>query len=307
VSAIKRFASKYLVGGLSSALLLIGCGGSDSPAPTVAPDLPTTVLAAGDIADCPNGVASPSAVATANLVAQFPDTPLLILGDLAYHNGNTQEFNGCYALTWGKFMDRSFPSPGNHEYVTPNAAGYFDYFGSRAGPDRRGYYSASIGKWRVFSLNSNVPMDAASPQAAWFKSEMTSSTQPKCTIAIWHHPPYSSSERGANLPARDLWKMVVDSGVDIVLNGHEHLYERFAPMDREGVAAPESNGTRLFVVGSGGYSGLYKFAAVTPTSEVRYNASHGIMKLSLYAEKYEWEFLPTAAGVVGDKGSGTCR
>jgi acid phosphatase type 7 len=289
------------------ALFLAGCGGSDAPTPEIAKEVPTTVLTAGDIADCVNGVASASAIATANLVAQYPDVPLLILGDLAYSVGSAPEFNNCFALTWGKFRDRSFPTPGNHEYGTANAAGYFDYFGPRAGPDRRGYYSADIGKWRVYSLNSNVAMDATSPQALWFKSEIASATTPKCTIAIWHHPPYTSSVRAATVGARDLWKMVVDAGVDLVLNGHEHHYERFAPMDRDGRVAAETAGTRLFTVGSGGHSVLYEFGAISPTSEVRYNASHGVMKLSLYAEKYEWEFLPTAAGVVGDKGSGTCR
>jgi acid phosphatase type 7 len=291
----------------AAAALLVACGGGDSPPPEVAKEVPTTVLAGGDIADCPNGTASSSAIATANIVAQYPDAPLLVLGDLAYFVGSAQEFNNCYALTWGKFRDRSLPTPGNHEYGTANAAGYFDYFGLRAGPDRRGYYSADIGKWRVYSLNSNVAMDAASPQALWFKSEIAAATTPKCAIAIWHHPPYSSSVRGATIGSRDLWKMVVDAGVDVVFNGHEHLYERFAPMDREGRATAETVGTRLFTVGSGGYSVLYEFAAISPNSEVRYNASHGVMKLSLYAEKYEWEFLPTAAGVVGDKGSGTCR
>jgi acid phosphatase type 7 len=296
------------VTGASLALSFASCGGSDSPVPEVVQDSPVTVLAAGDIADCTNGVAAPSAIATANLVAQYPGVPILALGDLAYYTGSAQEFNSCYALTWGKFLDRTYPAPGNHEYGTANAAGYFDYFGARSGPDRRGYYSADVGKWRIYSLNSNIAMDAASPQAQWFKSEIASAAAPKCSIAFWHHPPYSSSVRGSNVASRDLWKMVVDAGVDVVLNGHEHLYERFSPMDREGAAAAsEALGARLFTIGSGGMSLLYQFATVIPTSEVRYNASHGIMKFTLYANKYEWEFLPTAAGVVGDRGSGVCR
>ena len=229
----------------ATGLSLFGClggGTANSADPSTAE--PATILAVGDIAQCGALPAADSAAArTAAVVdGQAPDLPLLLLGDLVYNSGTLAEYLNCYAPTYGKFMARSFPAPGNHDYGVPAGDDYFTYFGTRAGPGKRGYYSFDVGSWHIVSLNSNIDMAKGSAQEAWLRADLAAASSRKCTLAYWHHPRFSSSSTHGDDPrSSDIWRVLLEFGADVVLVGHDHTYERFAPQDADANADPQRN------------------------------------------------------------------
>ena len=258
---------------------------------------PVTLSGAGDIAKCPG-----QAGATAHLLATIPGT-IFTLGDNVYPDGNAAMYSSCYGPTWGRFRSRTRPSPGNHDYLTAAATPYFNYFGSLAGPRGRGYYSYDLGAWHIVSLNSEVAAYAGSAQERWLRQDL--STNPKrCTLAYWHKPLFSSGGMGASIGMRALWKALYDRGTDVVLNGHDHDYERFAPQTPTG-SANATNGIRAFVVGTGG-APLLPFKSTVANSRFRYNKSHGVLRLTLSDGSYAWKFI-TVSGVVVDAGQSSCH
>ncbi|HYD96635.1 MAG TPA: metallophosphoesterase [Noviherbaspirillum sp.] len=268
-----------------------------------------TVFAAGDIAECKtirpedSGAAKTAALIEAGLAAD-PGAAVLTLGDNTYPVGLLGEFTDCYEPTWGRFKARTFPSPGNHDYYTPRADGYYSYFGAAAGPDRRGYYSFKLGSWHVISLNSYLKPDAHRAQLAWLKDELARN-RARCTLAYWHHPVFSSGGHGNDARMLEAWKMLYEAGADLVLASHDHDYERFAPQDAQG-RHDEERGIRSFVVGTGG-------AKLTPlrfrklNSDVSDNSTLGVLKLVLKDAGYEWEFLAVEKASFSDAGVALCH
>lgn len=225
-------------------------------------------------------------------------------GDNAYMDGSLKNFAECYEPNWGRHKNRTYPSPGNHEYHTSGAAGYFQYYGSRAGPPGLGYYSFNLGNWHIVSLNSNVARAAGSAQLTWLRTDLENNRR-LCTLAYWHHPLFSSGPNGPDGSMRDTWRLLHEFNVDVVMNGHEHLYERFAPQDPDG-QPDAARGIRQFTVGTGG-AVLYGLAVRRPNSEALISA-YGVLKLTLRASDYQWQFIPTSgSGSAGDAGTDRCR
>jgi acid phosphatase type 7 len=265
---------------------------------------PVVVLAAGDIAYCPSGAAASNAAQTAAALRRVPGVPVLTLGDNAYAEGTPAEFAGCFDPTWGVEKTRLRPSPGNHDYLTPDAAGYFGYFGSAAGPPGRGYYSFDVGDWHIISLNSNIDASAGSAQELWLRADLAATSR-RCKLAYWHHPVFTSSPRGDNPKMKDIWQALSDFRATIILTGHEHNYERFAKQTATGVADP-AGGIRQFIVGTGGL-GMTPMPVPKPNSELRNPLNFGVLKLTLASGSYAWEFLPAVEGVIVDSGSASCN
>ena len=296
-------------------LAWVSCGCQSS---TIAPDAAkdiwrqqkgVTVYAAGDIAECKKlkpeySVAAKTAALIERGLEADSQARVLALGDLTYPIGAAEEFSGCYEPTWGRFKDRTYPAPGNHEYYTPEAIGYYGYFGDTAGPGHRGYYSVDIGSWHVVSLNSNLKPAQRKAQLDWLKNDLEQHRS-RCTLAFWHHPLYSSGRHGNNDWMADAWKLLMDYGTDLVLSGHDHDYERFAPQDEKG-NRDERHGMREFVVGTGG-ARLTPLRFLKPNSEVSSNFAHGVLKLTLKESGYEWEFLPLVVGELADRGAALCH
>jgi 3',5'-cyclic AMP phosphodiesterase CpdA len=261
------------------------------------------LIAAGDIASC----ASTGDEETARLVDRMRGT-VALLGDDAYESGSAEEFTRCYRPSWGRQKARTRPAPGNHDYLTPGASGYFGYFGSAAGDPSKGYYSYKLGRWHVIALNSNcsiVPCNAGSPQERWLRSDL-SSHRARCTLAYWHHPRFSSGQHG-DLPATaDFWRDLEAAGADVVLSGHDHDYERFVPVDADGRRDP-AHGITEFVVGTGGKNHYRMTRPAPPTSAVRNDTTFGVLKLTLRANNYSWQFVPVAGATFTDTGSASCH
>jgi hypothetical protein len=271
-----------------------------SPTPT-APGAPVLFVGAGDIGWCDDLTAARQ---TGAMMRRFGGIAFT-LGDNAYFEGSAQQYHDCYDPTWGAFKSYTYPAPGNHEYQSPAATPYYEYFGSNAGPFGQGWYSFEAGDWHVVSLNSNyrdgVGVRANSAQALWLAADLAAHRN-KCTLAYWHHPLFTSGPNGPNVDMRDIWTILYNAGVDVVLNGHDHLYERFGPQDPSGRPDPVK-GIRQFTVGTGG-AALYQIASLAANSE-RIISQHGIMKLTLSSDRYDWEFLPLAGS--GDAGSAACH
>jgi 3',5'-cyclic AMP phosphodiesterase CpdA len=264
------------------------------------------VVAAGDIAQCFDAPASASMAAKTAALVVPTDAFVATLGDNAYQSGTPVEFANCFHPTWGAFKDRIHPAPGNHDYYTPGAEGYFSYFGAQAGPDRRGYYSFDYGGWHFISLNSLSDASEQSAQYQWLASDLAASRGTLCTIAYWHFPVFNSGATyGGSAKMKPFFDALYSAGVEIVLSGHDHLYERFAPQNPNGVADP-ARGVRQFVVGTGGAE-LYKFGPPVPNSEVRIEGTHGVLRLTLGASGYSWQFLPVGGGGARDSGSDSCH
>ena len=227
---------------------------------------------------------------------------ILLAGDLAYDSGTLDEFRRCFDPSFGRFRSRIWAAPGNHDYMTPGAAGYFAYFGDRAGPDRSGHYALRIAGWQVLMLNSNVPMMRGSAQYEWVRRELTSAPA-RCAMAVWHHPFDSSGPNGPHPHQRDLWELLHDNNADVVVSGHDHLYERHAPMNPSMQADP-TRGIRLFISGGGG-APPYQRARAAIRSELMI-ATHGLLRLKLEPALYEWEYL-AANGNVLDRGLNICH
>jgi hypothetical protein len=278
--------------------------GQTSATPTATPSPEDPVLVgAGDIASCGSG----GDEQTAALLDTIPGT-VFTLGDNVYQSGTAKQFLQCYDPSWGRHKARTRPVAGNHDYRTQGAAGYFGYFGAAAGDPRTGYYSYDLGTWRVIVLNSNCRQvggcGPGSAQESWLRQDLESQPRP-CTVAMWHHPRFSSSEHGDDTDMRHLWKVLYDAGAEIVLAGHDHTYERFAPQNPAGELDRE-RGIRDFVVGTGGKS-HYAFERIDRESEVRNNTDFGVLKLTLRPSSYDWEFIPVAGGRFHDSGSGKCH
>jgi hypothetical protein len=258
------------------------------------------LIAAGDIGACD----SDGDEQTAKLVEGLPGT-VATLGDNAYENGGDNAFQHCYEPTWGRFKSRTRPSPGNHEYWTKEGAGYFRYFGTAAGPGTRGYYSYDLGAWHLISLNSNCDVIDCDPQVRWLRADLAAN-RTRCTLAYWHHPRFSSGLHGADRMTAPFWNELYEAGADVILNGHDHDYERFLPQNPEG-RPDQARGIREFVAGTGG-RGLYYFGPNRePTSQVRNRTTFGVLTLRLRPDGYDWRFAPVPGGTFSDAGSDTCH
>lgn len=259
----------------------------------------TSLVAAGDIAGC-WWVSDES---TARLLDHIGGT-VAALGDLAYQNGSEGDFRRCYGPTWGRHRARTRPAVGNHEYRTAEATPYFAYFGAAAGKPGEGWYSYDLEGWHVVALNSEVQMDSASPQLAWLRADLRAHPA-RCTLAYWHRPRFSSGRHGNSERVIDAFKVLYEGGVDVLLTGHDHLYERFGPQDPDARPDP-ARGVREFVVGTGG-APFYAFRPqLKPNSEAHENTVHGVLRLVFHPDSYDWEFVGTNAGF-SDKGHGVCH
>ncbi len=268
-----------------------------------------TLVGAGDIVGCSNLA---GAEATAKLIDAIPGT-VFAAGDLAYENGTYEEFQKCYGPTWGRFKARTRPTPGNHEYNGAPATGYFRYWDGRAGDPGKGYYSYDLGSWHIVVLNTNCGVAQlggcaeGSPQETWLKQDLAAHPN-TCTLAYGHHALFSSGlfpKHAEHPELRAFWQDLYDAHADLVLAGHEHSYERFAPQNPEGNPDPE-HGIREIVVGTGGRSHT-PLGYAKPNSEVRDDKTYGVLKLTLSPGKYRWEFLPTPGKPFRDSGEGSCH
>jgi len=275
------------------------------------------IAAAGDIACDPadlyfnggNGTATACRQrATSDLLVGGGYDAVLLLGDNQYLDGALAKYQAVFAPTWGRLGPLLRPAPGNHEYLTPGAAGYFDYFGPAAGERSRGYYSYDLGTWHVIALNSNCAdiggCGPGSLQLRWLVDDLASHPR-ACTLAYWHHPRFSSGQHGDDPTYDAFWQALYQAGADLVLTGHDHDYERFAPQDPSGQADAE-HGIREIVAGTGGRE-TRPFAAVRPNSEVRNAQDLGVLQLRLRSDGYDWRFLPAAGGTFTDAGSSGCH
>jgi hypothetical protein len=270
---------------------------------TSVPTSPPVLIGAGDVADC----SGQGDEATARLLRGTSGT-IFTTGDNAYEAGTASEFSNCYDPTWGRHKARTRPTPGNHEYKTPGASGYYGYFGKAAGDPEKGYYSYNLGGWHIVSLNAECEYVggcwANSPMVGWLEQDLASHPKP-CTLAYWHDPLFSSGEHGAAPKMKSSWDALYAAGAEVVLNGHDHDYERFAPQTPSGVA-DSAGGIREFVVGTGGRE-LRPFGDIVAHSEVRNADTFGVLKLTLHPNGYEWKFVPVAGESFTDSGKGNCH
>jgi Calcineurin-like phosphoesterase len=259
------------------------------------------VAAAGDIA--PPGT-SWGHRATSDRVLAIDPTVVLALGDNQYPSGTLSHFRRYYGSTWGRFKTRTRPSPGNHDYETAGAAGYFAYFGKLAKPAGRSYYSFDLGGWHLISLDSNLDIQAGSRQDRWLRADLAATTK-RCILAYWHHPRFTSgAHQGDNRWVGPFWNALYTARADVVLSSHEHNYERFARQDPAGRATPQ--GIRQFVVGTGG-AYLIGFAAPKPNSQVRSSSTWGVLVLTLHPSSYRWRFVSEDGDVVDRGGPVACH
>jgi hypothetical protein len=264
------------------------------------------VMAAGDIAcdNLPKTVTQCQQDATANLILQNNPDAVLALGDQQYPAGTLQLFNQYYDKSWGQFKDKTYPVIGNHEY-SDLQVGYFDYFGQKAGTKNEGFYSFDLGDWHLIALNSNcwaVPCRKDSVQYTWLQNDLDS-TQKKCVLAFWHHPLFSSGEHGRNPEVKSFWDLLSSHQAELVLNGHDHIYERFSPQNPEGVK--DENGITQIIAGTGGRN-LYTYNKLEPNSEFKENTQFGVLKLILKNDSYDFSYVTTQNQVL-DSGTGRCH
>jgi hypothetical protein len=285
--------------------------------------LPFSVLAAGDVASCAGrgylsrmdrnlryAVGLPRAktvpnegmIETTAILEQYPETAVLALGDLVYRRGEAVGFEDCYDPYWGAAWTRTWPTPGNHEYQSPFAYAYYDYWQDRAGPDRNGYYALKAGNWLILSLNSEIDASPGSAQAEWVKEVLAAHTD-SCTAAYFHKPAYSSVARSRTDDARALFRLVAEAGVRFVLHGHNHFYERTVPLNADG--KPTKDGTIAFVVGAGGKStrGNIEPAAF---SERLITGTTGMLKLTFKDKAASWTYLTGSGSTETDSGTIQC-
>jgi hypothetical protein len=281
---------------LLAAVCAAPAGAQGRARPPAARDV--VVLAAGDIGDCN----FPDDKATAALLDSIPGE-VLALGDEAYPHGSAYDFGHCYEPTWGRHRARTHPTPGNHEYTDPAASAYFDYFGAAAGPRGKGWYSFDLGAWHVVALNSEVDASAGSAQERWLRDDLRAHPA-RCVLAFWHRARFSSGRHGSTAAVAPLWRDLQAAGAELVVQGHDHDYERFDPLDADG--RRDRHGPRSFVVGTGGAQ-RHGFGAPVPGSVVRTRDHAGVLKLTLRARSYAWEFIPVGGPRPADHGEGTCR
>jgi len=299
-----------------------------APGPTttsvvVVPPPPTggdaTIVAAGDIACDPtddhfrDGVGATTDChqgATGALAAAQNPNAVLLLGDIQYESATIDAFRASFDRTWGRLKHISYPAPGNHEYVDPDAPGYFSYFGPVAGRTDQGYYSFDVGSWHLIALNSNctkVPGGCSrnSPQTTWLRADLAAHPN-ACTLAYWHHPRFSAGTHGNDTRTDRIWRALYEGGADVVLVAHNHDYERFTPQDPDG-RADRARGIRQFVVGTGGRN-LARFRSIAPNSEARNADTFGVLRLNLRSSGYDWQFVgEPKEGSFTDSGSDVCH
>ena len=290
----------------SLALAMISaCGRSnDTVSPGVSPaggnlqpsGSSVVLVGAGDIGD-------DGREATAKLLDRIPGT-VFTAGDNAYPDGTDADYAQKYNPTWGRHRARTKPSPGNHEYNTSGATGYYKYFGALAGPSSRGYYSYDLGDWHIISLNSNIDMSAGSTQERWLRADLAASNK-ECTLAYWHHPRFSAGKHGSSTKSQDIYQALYEAGAEVVVVGHDHNYQRFAPQTADG-QLDRQRGIRQFVAGMGGAS-HYSFSSPIANTEAYNTDTYGVLKLTLGPGTYQWEFVPVAGKTYRDSGSGTCH
>src|SRR5215216_5809032 len=326
-ATISGAAFTFTVTGLQAGQSAISCTVRVSNGDNVLTSLPSTgtnlivvgdpvIAAAGDIACDPssgsfnsgNGIpGSCRQKAVSDLFVDKTFTAVLALGDTQYEDGSLTKYQQSFDPSWGRAKSIIRPAVGNHEYMTAGASGYYDYFGGAAGDKTKGYYSYDVGAWHLIALNSNCSQvggcGAGSPQEQWLKSDLAAHPT-MCTLAYWHHPRFSSGEHGSNTSYDAFWKDLYAAGAEIVLNGHDHDYERFVPQNPSGAADP--NGIQQFVVGTGGKN-HYAFTTTLANSVVRNPDTYGILKLTLHATSYNWQFVPEAGKTFTDSGSMNCR
>ncbi len=250
--------------------------------------------------------------ATSDLLLGLKETGQLTavadLGDNTYENGAYDKYVQSYDPTWGRLKDITRPAVGNHEYLTKGAAGYYQYFGAAAGDPKKGYYSYDLGAWHAIVLNSNCSQvggcGSGSPQETWLTNDLNQNAG-RCTLAYWHHPRFSSGEHGNFDAMQTIWQDLYDYGTAIILTGHSHDYERFAPQDASG-NADSTRGIREFVVGTGGKNHTRLFD-LQPNSQVFNDNTYGILKLTLHPSGYDWQFVPEPGKTFTDTGSGACN
>lgn len=269
---------------------------------------PATLLAAGDIEGCQHGRPARQSMATARIIQRSRGT-VAPLGDLDQGGqARLRDYRDCYGPAWGRFRARTRPALGNHDYVTPGAAGYFAYFGSRAGPAGRGYYSYRLGTWHIVVLNSSCQAAGGcgpgSRQDRWLRADLRAH-RARCTLAYWHRPLISSAMHGDANGVRRLWQDLYAAGAEVVLNGHLHSYERFAPLTPYG-RVNQARGIREFVVGTGG-TRLAPIRDARPASRARNSTAHGVLRLTLGRGWYRWKFLPVAGRTYTDAGFARCH
>ena len=256
------------------------------------------ILAAGDIASCSSGAPS-----TARLLDSLQGQ-IIVIGDAAYRTSrDPNPYLTCYDSTWGRHLNRTRVAMGNHDYEPRHVRQYFSYFGDAAGPQPGGYYSNTAGSWFVITLNSNLDLGPKSRQGRWLAQELAASTT-KCTMVVMHHPRFSSGPHTPYWTARSVFRALDSAGVDVLLTAHDHIYERFAPMNDEGKR--DDHGVRQFIVGTGG-SGLYAITRAATNSEARTDENFGILKLTLRPDSYAWEFIPVRPDGFTDSGTDSCR
>jgi PKD repeat protein len=280
-------------------------GATSAPATTTATITDAlTLIGAGDIASC----TSTGDEATATLLDNIAGT-VITLGDNAYPDGSSTDFANCFNPSWGRHKARTRPTPGDHDYVTAGAAAYFNYFGAAAGDPTKGYYSYDLGDWHIVALNSVIPNDASSTEVQWLKADLAASAK-RCTLAYFHHPRFFSNTSatpggGVDDYEKAFWDALYARGVELVLNGDQHQYERFAPQTPDGVADPVY-GIREIIVGTGG-EGTVNPTSIRANSEVVIGNTFGVLKLTLDVGSYSWQFIPVAGQSGTDAGSGTCH
>ena len=285
-------------------LLVVSSTDANVPTNPPAADASVVLVGAGDIADCRD---LSGAEATAKLLEQIPGT-VMAVGDLAYPDGTKENFV-CYDKTWGRVRSRTRPAAGNHEFHASGATPYFDYFGVAAGDPKYGYYSYELGTWHIVVLNSECldigGCDAASREVQWLRADLAAHPA-ACTLAYWHKPLFSSgSAHGNDYEMKPLWQALYEANADVVINGHDHNYERFAPQNPDGVS-DAARGIREFVVGTGGKNHRPILLA-KPNSESRNADAYGVLKLTLRMGAYDWQFIPEAGKTFVDSGTGKCH
>jgi hypothetical protein len=297
------------VRGLFVALLLV--------LPAGAPAQPPTLAAAGDISCDPadanynggNGTATACHMkATSDLLIGAGHAAVLIVGDNQYESGTLAQYQASYDATWGRVKAITRPVVGNHEYLSAGAAGYYAYFGAAAGDPAKGWYSFDLGGWHLVVLNSNCDAvggcGPGSPQEQWLAADLAAH-RGVCTLAAWHHPRFSSGPHGDDAAFQTFWDDLYVTGADVVLNGHDHIYERFGPQTPTG-GADRARGLREFVIGTGGKN-LTNFPIVRANSEIRDATTFGVLSLTLYPNGYAWRFVPDRPDGFTDSGLGLCH
>jgi hypothetical protein len=261
-----------------------------------------TLVGAGDIASC----SSSGDEATSALLDGIPGT-VFAAGDNAYADGTSREYADCYGPTWGRDRPRTRPAPGNHDYDTRGAAGYFDYFGAAAGQPGHGWYAYDLGAWRIYVLDSDcsfVGCRTGSPQEQWLRGDLAANPR-TCVAAMWHHPRFSDGTHGDNTSVAPFWQDLYDANADLIINGHDHDYQRWAPQAPTG-APDTTRGMVEFVVGTGGES-HYAFKRTSPNRVAGDDTTFGVLRLDLSATGYAFRFIPIAGATYTDSGTGSCH